>query len=119
MTYDRAVKKDAYYWYQANWSDRPMLHLTERRHSYRTRDRVTIRAYSNQPSVRLTVNGRSYPEVPVVDHVATWTDVALTPGSNRIALSSGDLQDEALWTYDPNAPLPNLPVGNVDPPAKQ
>lgn len=119
VTYDRAVKKDAYYWYQANWSDRPMLHLTERRHSYRTRDRVTVRAYSNQPSVRLTVNGRSYPEVPVVDHVATWTDVAMTPGSNRIALSSGDLRDEALWTYDPNAPLPNLPVGNVDPPARQ
>ena len=118
VTYDRSVRKDAYYWYQANWFDRPMLHLTERRHDYRTQDRVTVRAYSNQPSVRLTVNGRAYPEMPVIDHVATWTDVTLTPGSNRIELSSGDLRDEAVWTYDPNAPLPSLPTGIVDPPAK-
>lgn len=113
VTYDRAVRKDAYYWYQANWSDRPMLHLTERRHDYRTQNRVTVRAYSSQPSVRLTVNGRALPEMPVIDHVATWTDVVLTPGSNRIALSSGELRDEAVWTYDPNAPLPSLPAGVV------
>lgn len=119
VTYDRAVRKDAYYWYQANWSDQPMLHLAERRHDYRTQARVTIRAYSNQPSVRLTVNGRALPEMPVIDHVVTWTDVVLTPGSNRIELSSGDLREEAVWTYDQNAALPELPVGNVDPPAKK
>src|SRR3546814_2704251 len=62
VTYDRAVRKDAYYWYQANWSDRPMLHLTERRHDYRTQARVTVRVYSNQPAVRLTVNGRALPD---------------------------------------------------------
>jgi beta-galactosidase/beta-glucuronidase len=118
VTYDRAVRKDAYYWYQANWSNRPMLHLTEGRHSYRTQDRVTVRAYSNQPSVRLTVNGRSYPEMPVIDHVAAWTGVVLMPGSNWIELSSGDLRDEAVWTYDPNAPLPGRPVGTASSPVE-
>ncbi|MCP1469259.1 beta-galactosidase [Sphingobium sp. OAS761] len=118
VTYDRSVRKDAYYWYQANWSKRPMLHLTERRHDYRTQARVTIRAYSNQPAVRLTVNGRALPEMPVIDHVAAWTDVTLAPGSNRIELSSGDLRDESVWTYDPNAPLLSLPPGTVSPPAE-
>ncbi|WP_317151240.1 glycoside hydrolase family 2 protein [Sphingopyxis indica] len=119
VTYDRAVRKDAYYWYQANWSDRPMLHLTERRHDYRTQARVTVRVYSNQPAVRLTVNGRALPEMPVVDHVATWTGVQLTPGRNRIAVSSGDLRDEAVWTYDPNAPLVRRPAGRAGPRTEQ
>src|SRR3546814_15532169 len=88
-----------------------MLHLTERRHDYRTPARVTVRVYSNQPAVRLTVNGRALPEMPVVDHVATWTEVQLTPARNRIAASSGDLPAEALWTHDPNAPPPRRPAG--------
>lgn len=119
VTYDRAVRKDAYYWYQANWSKRPMLHLTERRHDYRTKARVTVRAYSNQPAVRLTVNGRVLPEMPVIDHVATWSEVELTPGSNRIELSSGGLRDEVVWTYDPNAPLVRRPAGRAGPLAEQ
>jgi beta-galactosidase len=115
ITYDRAVRKDAYYWYQANWSEKPMLYLTERRHVHRTEGRVTIRAYSNRPTVRLTVNGRVLPEMPVTDHVASWTDVALTPGQNLIELSSGDLRDRALWIYDPNAPIVSRPAAAVDP----
>lgn len=115
VTYDRAVRKDAYYWYQANWSKRPMLHLTERRHDYRTQARVTIRAYSNQSAVRLTVNGRALSEMPVIDHVATWENVGLAPGSNRIEVSSGDLRDEAVWVYDPNAPLVRRPPGVAGP----
>lgn len=109
VTYDRAVRKDAYYWYQANWSTRPMLYLTERRHAYRTEGRVTVRAYSNQPTVRLTMNGRDLGEATVVDHVATWTGVVLQPGSNRIELSSGDLGDAAEWTYDPAAAFTSRP----------
>lgn len=116
VTYDRATRKDAYYWYQANWSEQPMLHLTERRHDYRTEGRVTIRAYSNQPVVRLTVNDRPLPEAQVTDHVATWTDVALTPGHNRIEVSAGDLRDRAVWTYDPSAPVLDRPAGKAGPP---
>lgn len=111
VTYDRGVRKDAYFWYRANWSDRPMLHLTERRHAYRTTPRVTVRAYSNQSAVRLTVNGRALPAMPVVDHVASWSDVMLQPGPNLIEISAGGLSDKAVWTYDPNAPVTALPPG--------
>lgn len=32
ITYDRAIKKDAYYFYQANWSAHPMVHIASRRY---------------------------------------------------------------------------------------
>lgn len=118
VTYDRAVRKDAYYWYQANWSDKPMLYLTERRNDYRTQARVTVRVYSNRPAVRLTVNGRALGEMPVIDHVAAWRDVELTAGSNLVEVSSGALRDGAIWIYDPNAPLVGRPVGTPGPAVK-
>ncbi|WP_428027986.1 glycoside hydrolase family 2 protein [Altererythrobacter sp.] len=98
ISFDRSVRKDAYFWYQANWSSKPMLHLTERRHNFRHASQVTVRAYSNQSRVGLKVNERSYPEVPVVDHVARWDQVDLGPGENRIEVTSGELRDEAIWT---------------------
>lgn len=101
VSYDRAVRKDAYFWYQANWSGKPILYLTKRRHDRRRANRVTVRAYSNQERVGLTVNGRDYPSVAVVDHVAHWDRVELAPGKNRIEISSGKLRDTAVWTLEP------------------
>ena len=31
VTYDRKIKKDAFFFYKANWSDEPMLYITSRR----------------------------------------------------------------------------------------
>jgi beta-galactosidase len=56
--------------------------------------------------------------MPVIDHVATWNDVALAPGRNRIEISSGDLKDEAVWIHDPNGPVFSRPVGTAGPPAE-
>ncbi len=36
VTYDRQTRKDAWYWYQANWSRVPMVYLTSRRPTPRT-----------------------------------------------------------------------------------
>lgn len=101
VSYDREVRKDAYFWYQANWSSAPMLRLTESRHVHRKSRQVSIRAYSNQAQVRLTVNGQTYPSVPVIDHVASWERVELANGANRIEVSAGALHDAAIWTLEP------------------
>lgn len=104
VSYDRNVRKDAYFWYQANWSAKPMLYLTERRHVSRRSRAVTVRAYSNQARVSLTVNGRSYPGVSVIDHVASWEGVELADGANRIEVSSGNLRDAATWILEAGTP---------------
>lgn len=103
VTYDRAVKKDAYYYYQANWSDQPMVHLTSSRMQLRTQPEVDVKVYANVPSVTLKVNGKLVGSAPVTDRIARWTKVALSEGENRIEVE-GDangqrVSSSAVWTY--------------------
>jgi beta-galactosidase len=59
VSFDRKTKKDAFYWYQANWSDTPMVHITSKRHAQRNNNTVDIKVYSNLRWVELKVNGES------------------------------------------------------------
>ena len=62
VTWDRAVKKDAYYYYKACWSQRPFVHLAGRRYQNRCGAATQVKVYSNLPSVALYVNGRLFAE---------------------------------------------------------
>ena len=47
VTYDRATKKDAFYFYKAAWSDEPVVHIAARRFTPRTTAATTVKVYSN------------------------------------------------------------------------
>ena len=53
VTYDRKTKKDAFYFYQANWSDEPMVYITSRRFTERTNAVTDVKIYSNAKEVEL------------------------------------------------------------------
>jgi len=99
VTYDRAVRKDAYYFYKANWNkDVPVLHIAGKRCTDRTEPTVTVQAFSNAGPVELTVNGRNYgAAVPDGVCVAEWRDVSLTPGDNVIEVRGGACVDTCVW----------------------
>jgi beta-galactosidase len=99
VSMDRKVRKDAYYWYQANWSKQPMVYITSRRAVKRTAADVEVKVYSNQPAVRLRVNGVDQGERDVEGHVARWP-VRLTPGANRIEVQAGALTDSIEWQLE-------------------
>lgn len=103
-THDRQTQKDAYYWYQANWTEAPMVYIAHRRFTKRTTPTVAVKVYSNQAEATLTVNGAAVGATPVNDHIATWTDVALRPGVNVIEVAAGEganrRVDRVEWTYD-------------------
>lgn len=105
VTEDRRTFKDAYYWYQANWSDVQMLHITSRRDVNKRIARVKVKVFSNQPQVRLRLNGGDWATVPVVDHAAVW-DIDLASGENVVdALTEVDgreLTDSVRWSYRTN-----------------
>ena len=84
VTYDRKVRKDAFYWYQANWSAAPVLHLTSRRFTDRPAGPTEIKVYANLPQAELFQNGRSLGTV-VGDgtHIFRWP-VELAAGPNRL-----------------------------------
>jgi beta-galactosidase len=99
VTEDRTTKKDSYYWYQANWSDKPMVHITSARFVKRRIQAATVKVYSNVTEVQLSLNGQALPPQPVVEHIATWK-IKLATGDNEIIASAGkDLRDVVHWNY--------------------
>lgn len=84
VSYDRAVKKDAFHYYKAQWTDTPVVHITSRRFTPRAEPVTRIKVYSNAPSVTLAHNGNQLGEVACIDRVCVLDPVRLTPGPNRI-----------------------------------
>ena len=57
VSFDRSLKKDAFYLYKAAWSAEPFVHVAGRRYVDRTGASTTVTVYSNQPEVTLSVDG--------------------------------------------------------------
>jgi len=102
VTYDRKTKKDAFYFYKANWSDEPVLYITSRRFTERTKPVTDVKIYSNARKVELVVNGKSLGErSDGINGVFVWKDVQLQPGENPVqayARRGGErLSDGCIW----------------------
>lgn len=90
VTFDRKVRKDAFYFYKANWNrEEPMLYLTGKRNTVRTQRLQTITAFTNQAGAELFVNGKSYGKaIPDSYAILEWKNVELEPGENEIKVVS-------------------------------
>ena len=112
VTRNRRTRKDSFYFYKANWNPEPMLHLCGKR-MLRKVPRVVRRgkpdeeldetievvAFSNVGDVTLSVNGRVIgTKTPDAVRTVVWTDVALEPGLNEIAVEAGGRRDTHLIT---------------------
>ncbi len=72
VTFDRKIKKDSFYLYKANWSDKPFVHICSKRYVDRCEDVTTVKVYSTEPTVVLNVNGKRFAEQTRDDHVFTF-----------------------------------------------
>lgn len=105
MTHDRKRKKDAFYFYKANWSDEPVIYIKNKRHTERKDDNTSIEVYTNLDEVELFVNGKSISNKTMDSeiHKITWDNIQLNEGSNRIDVvgKKGDLMytDSCEWNY--------------------
>ncbi|HUC85499.1 MAG TPA: glycoside hydrolase family 2 TIM barrel-domain containing protein, partial [Candidatus Acidoferrales bacterium] len=106
VTRDRQTKKDAFYFYKANWSDEPVLYITSRRYIERTNAVTDVKIYSNLKHPELLLNG-AVQGTPSggEDGVYVWKGLTLAPGENKVsarAESSGQLlTDECVWRLAP------------------
>lgn len=57
VTFDRRIKKQAFYYYKACWSREPFVYLCGKRFTKRADEKINIKVYSNQQEVELLVNG--------------------------------------------------------------
>ncbi len=103
VSYDRQTKKDAFYFYKANWNSDPMIHVTGHRFTDRTNDVTDVKIYSNAATAELFLNGASQ-GVRTNDgnSVFIWKSVRLQPGENAVearAEKNGvPLTDHCVWT---------------------
>lgn len=89
VTFDRKVRKDAFYFYKANWNKKePVLRLAERRCVRRTRPVQSFRAFTNLPEAELFVNGKSC-GIRKADGlcVVEWGGIRLRPGENHVRVT--------------------------------
>lgn len=107
VSYDRKTRKDAFYFYQANWSSAPVLYITSRRYTERTNGVTDVKIYSNASSVDLLVNGNSQGVHQTEGNsVFLWRNVPLAAGDNQIAAKASRdgvaLMDSCAWHYSPS-----------------
>ena len=106
VTRDRQTKKDAFYFYKANWSTEPVLYLTSRRFIERTNAATDVKIYSNAQEPELFINGVSQGKHSDGENcVFVWKNVALSPGENKITARARagekSVTDECVWKLSP------------------
>jgi beta-galactosidase len=107
-TYDGKIKKDAFYFYKANWNPDPMVYITERRFTPRPVADAPVKIYSNCESVELKLNGVSLGSTKGSDiDVFLFPKVQLRPGENKleaIGIRDGkQYSDSCSIVFDVNA----------------
>ncbi|MFD6444764.1 glycoside hydrolase family 2 protein [Promicromonospora sp. NPDC060204] len=93
VSFDRTVKKDAFYLYKAAWATEPFVHVAGRRRADRVEDVTEVIVYSNQERVTLLVDDAEHGVVE--GRRAFRFQVPLT-GEHRITARSGDLTDTVV-----------------------
>lgn len=93
ISYDRKTKKDAFYYYKAQWSTEPFVKIAESRYVNREVGTINVKIYSNQKRVMLLQNG-----VELVCESDTgvfiFSNISIHVGKNVMRAHSGSLSDE-------------------------
>ncbi|MBX3381745.1 MAG: DUF4982 domain-containing protein, partial [Phycisphaeraceae bacterium] len=111
ISYDRKTKKDAFYFYKANWSDDPVVYIASRRFTPRPAGKTSVKVYSNQPAVELFVNDKSMGVLTAStspDRTFIWENVELPVGTVKVRAvgeSGGKAgekptSDEVTWVVE-------------------
>ena len=104
VTFDRKVRKDAFYFYKANWNkEDQFIYIANRRHTQRTLPQTDVMIFSNLPEVELFVNGISIGKQKPDNYATfTWKGVPLSVGDNAVEARSTSKKieeaDTVRWT---------------------
>jgi beta-galactosidase len=102
VTFDHKHRKDAYFFYKANWTATPTIHINSSLYTERAYRIADVRVYSNAPKTSLRVNGKLIGVLAdCTDRICVWNAVVLSPGANNIlatgSFPKGDVEDRVQW----------------------
>ena len=86
VTYDRAVRKDAFHWYRVNWNAAPAVHVADLRIPRHAGKAFDLPVYANRPDVEVRIDGALLPALERgVNGRHFWArGVALPKGTHRV-----------------------------------
>lgn len=97
ITFDRKIKKDAFYFYKALWSDEKFVYIAGRRFANRTGEQLKIKVYSNCGEVSLSHNGKTI-ETKKADRLGCiFYFTVPSENINEITVSYRTLSDTAVF----------------------
>ncbi len=103
VSFDRRIKKDAFYLYKAFWNPEPTVHLCGKRHAKRAGDFITVKAYSNLPTLTLSVNGIEI-DKKSAEYIFVFENIPVAQGTMTVSVSTGALSDSMVLEIVPEEP---------------
>lgn len=106
ITFDRKIKKDAFYFYKANWNKKEhTVYIAEKRNNVRKTDNTDIMVFSSIKNVELFINGKSLGKQTADDfRIAKWNNVQLNKGKNTVEVKAIDgkttISDNCVWILE-------------------
>lgn len=100
VTFDRKIKKDAWWFYKAAWNEsESVLYIADRRFTERESPVTYVKVYSNREKVELWVNGFAMGQKSVENAVVQWDGIQLKKGENLIEVraENGAIRDSCRW----------------------
>ena len=102
VTFDHKYRKDPYFFYKANWTATPTVHINSSLYTERAYRIADVRVYSNAPKTSLKVNGKQIGVLSdCTDFICVWNGVVLSSGANNIiatgSFPKGDVEDRVQW----------------------
>ena len=117
VSYDRTVEKDAFYFYRANWSTRPTLHLVGRRYTDRAYAVLDVKAYSNATQAHLWLNGKEQGVTSCAEGVCLWRGIHLAQGANELRATADiggvETSDTLQWTFAGSPGVVRIKAGDI------
>ena len=103
VTFDRKIKKDSFYLYQAYWTKAPMVHIAGKRYVYRPEKITTVKIYSNCSSVTLYADGK---EIGTKTGDKVFAFRVPLGRETKLEAVAGEVRDEAVLCFTPK-PMPS------------
>ena len=89
VTFDRKTKKDAFYFYKANWNPERMIHIAGKRCVTAKSQKYALQVFTNCGQAELFVNGKSLGKQKADSYaIIEWKDVPLQTGTNTIKVKT-------------------------------
>ena len=102
VTFDHKYRKDAYFFYKANWTATPTVHINSSLYKERAYRVADVRVYSNAEKTSLKVNGKTIGTLAACpDRICVWKGVVLSAGNNNIvatgSFAKGAVEEKVQW----------------------